>query len=346
MSCTVFIHEPGLPVTVHDTLDVLATVSPSASLWIDIESRTPEPLMRTASALGLHELTVEDCLSPGHFPKFEDYGSYLFMILRGLKSWSELEETWSSLEQQNEPTPEPEGSAEEDSNRFTRKLAVFLSERFLVTFRRSEVSWLDAFVRQSSQAPDRTLGGGTDVLAYRVVDILIDRFLRNATFFEEIIERFERTMITTPDQLDMTDVLTLKSELTAVRHIARDQRTVMSRLATDPSLLIKKNQRRYFKDVDDHALDIISVMDRQIDSLLSLRDVYFATTNQRLGDTMRVLAVITTIAAPLNIVVGIYGMNFDAMPLLHDRFGFWLTIAFMLLLTASMLMLFRRKKWL
>ncbi|RME59299.1 MAG: magnesium and cobalt transport protein CorA, partial [Candidatus Dadabacteria bacterium] len=101
----------------------------------------------------------------------------------------------------------------------------------------------------------------------------------------------------------------------------------------------------YFRDIDDHVVTILNTLDKEIETLISIRDSYFAMANIRLGDTMRILTVITTIVAPLNIVTGIYGMNFTAMPMLHSPSGFWFIMALMVVLATLMLLYFRSKRW-
>jgi magnesium transporter len=79
---------------------------------------------------------------------------------------------------------------------------------------------------------------------------------------------------------------------------------------------------------------------------MSLRDAYLAVVNVRLGDIMRILAVITTIATPLNVLVGFYGMNFEFIPLLHNPGGFWIILVSMIMLSIIMVLYFRKKRWL
>lgn len=324
-----------------DNLSELSRLDPGKTVWVDIESDAPEELTAIASQLGLHELTVEDCLTPGHFPKLEDYGSYTFIILRAIRPSYEVEEIW---EKEISEMP-PQQEQEDDDEKFTRKIAIYISERFIITYRRRTVPWLDAIVRQVQQHPDTSIALGTDVLAHRVIDVLVDRFTRGLGFFERLVDRMEYLTIQAPDAFDISAALDLKGELVWLRHIMRDQRAVIAKLAHDQTLPIKKQQRRYFKDIDDHALNLLNGIEKLIDNALGIRDTYLAYSNVRLGDTMRILAVITTLAAPLNLIVGLYGMNFDAMPFLHSPNGFWMMVGLIVSITILMLVYFRQKRW-
>ena len=339
MTVAITTYDPETGMRAFDSLEEFsADQNPQEVVWIDIESEDTTELEAVAEILSLHELTVEDCLTPGHFPKLEDYGSYVFMVFRALKSWPEMHEYWESEDEEIDDVAEKfEG--------FTRKLAIYLSDKFVVTFRRRELTWMDAIVRQVRQHPEGFLDESTDRLTHKIIDVLTDRVTRGLSFFEKIIDKIEHAAVSSPDEFEIGDVVEMKSGLTSLKQIMRAQRGVVVRLANESSFIREAQQRRYFKDIDDHAVDNIHTIDKQVDMLMGLRDVYFTMANVRLGDTMRILAVITTVAAPLNIVVGLYGMNIEGIPLLHNPYGFWLIIITMIVLTALMLAYFRKNRW-
>lgn len=341
MAVSVIVFDPVEGIQVSDSLAVLDNLGAGAQVWLDIESEESALVSVVASHFGLHELSVEDCLTPGHLPKIEDYGTYIFVILRALKTNAAIDDVLD-----NPQHPDSRERQPEESTHLTRKVAVFLSERFLVTFRRHEVPWLDAVVRQVRQEPGELLPQGTDAWAHRVIDVLVDRFARGALHLERRIDILEDLAIEHPERFNLAQLFHTKHEVSSLRHVAREQRAVVNRLMNEGARFIKRSRRRYYRDIDDHAISIVTTLDKQVETLLGLRDSYAAFANVRLGDTMRVLTVITTIAAPLNIVVGIYGMNFEFMPLLHSHSGFYILMAAIAALSVFMLWVFRRKRWL
>ena len=332
MSVTVYVHKRDQELEVLDSIHNLDNLDPDSSYWIDIESKDQELLSELATKFKLHELTIEDCLTESHSPKLDNYGKYLFMIFRSLKNTSLIEEAREK---------EWEGSQEE---KHTRGLAIYLAQNFVITHRQEEIPWLDAALRQIKQHPKEVMSN-SDILAHRIIDILTDRFLRDLGYFENVIDQAEEDALSKPDEFKIASILELKRDLSTLRQIMRDQRAVINRLAVDQTFIQEKQQRRYFKDIDDHALAIIKTIDKQIETLSGVRDVFFAMSNVRLGDIMRILAVITTIAVPLNLVVGFYGMNFQVIPLLHDPNGFWLILLGMLLVALVMLLFFKKNRW-
>lgn len=333
MAVNIYTYDAQNELHTFEGLEALAKVQDAPIVWIDIESEDSEILSFVASRFELHELTVEDCLAPGHAPKLDHYGRYVFMIFRSLRFV------------EDEATEPAESEDEDEIQHFTRKVAIYLSERFIITFRRREIPWLDAVLRQVRQIPERTIALGTSSIAHRIIDVLIDRFARELSQNEDKIEIFEDLALKQPDNFELSQVLDMKHRLGGIRHIMRDQRTVISRLAHDALIIQDEQRRKYYKDIDDHALQIIDSIEKQFDNLNSVRDVYITMNSVRLGDTMKILAMITTIAVPLNIVVGLYGMNFDVIPLLHHPAGFWGVVGFLLCITLGMIIYFRKKRW-
>ncbi len=345
MLLNILVHTPGFELQEFDTLAGLQQVTSESIVWVDIESDDIEDLRSVAAHFALHELSIEDCFTPGHFPKFEDFGAHFFAIFRALKTNSEIDDIWTSFQSGEENLPE-HVLDQRNQERFTRKVALFFGEKFLISFRRREIPWLDAMVRQIKQHPERTIASGIDVLLHRILDVLVDRFRRGLGYFEELIDKMEDATVESPGSFEIKRGLALKRDLSSLRQVIRDQKAVVNRITSEAWYLIKDNQLRYFKDIDDQTITIIKMLDKEIDSLLSLRDTYFAMSNVRLGDTMRILAIITTLAAPLNIVVGLYGMNFESIPLLHSQYGFWLIVLSMTVMLVLMLLYFRKKQWL
>jgi len=307
-------------------------------VWIDVETTLREDLDELAQRFNLHELTLEDSLDRDHLPKLEDYGSFLFLIFRGLAHRSPV-----IREEKSEDSEEDRHSDEED---FTSQVAMYLSEKFVITIRTQDIPWFEAVLRQVKQHPEKTMAMGPDAIAHRVIDVGIDRFERGLELFDKKIDSLEETAIGGLEEFEMYEILDLKRELVSLRQIARSQRAIILRLSNETSPIVEPERKRYFKDIDDQAVSLINTLDKLVDNIQGVRDAYFAMSNVRLGDTMRILAIITTILAPLNIMVGIYGMNFEVMPLLHDRNGFWMVVGFLLITTAAMLFYFRKKRWL
>lgn len=319
----------------YKEIECLDSISVDEHVWIDIETNSEEEFQPIAEKYKLHELAIEDCFTRGHFPKLEEFPKNLFIMLRGLKSQQEIEELYVQDDYEEEY----------NSEKLTRSVAMFISDRYVITHRMSEVSWMDAVVRQIQQQPHLLDTFNPRQIAMRIMEILTLRFQRGINYFEDQIDKLEDQAIIAQSSFEISELLDLKRDLNILMSITRDQKAVFTALANDATLIPSKQLRRYFKNVDERTSTILQGLQRLIDNIASVRDVYFTMTNVRLGDIMRVLAVITTIAAPLHLLVGLYGMNFEAIPLLHDRNGFYLILLLMLSLVLLMLYFFRKKRW-
>ena len=338
MTASLMVYDKDGNLQCHENLDMLDSLDDSYTAWIDLDEESSNELPRVAAHFDLHELTIEDCQDIDHSPKLDDYGKYLFMIFRSFSPEPFFQE--DAAEEKNEEDPH-EATEEE----YTQALAIYLSEHFIITHRLQEIPWLDALIRRTKQIPERTVANGTDTVTHAIVDVLIDRFSRGLNYFENTIDELEDLIIEDPKKFELTDIIQIKRRLGFLRQVMRDQRVVISRLAHEATLIRERQLRRYFRDIEDHAIAISKTIDTQIDSLTGIRDVYFASVNVQLGDIMRVLAVITTIAVPLNLITGMYGMNFKIIPLMDEPLGFWSITGTMLVIAILMLLFFRKKKW-
>ncbi len=336
MAVTIFFHKQDGQFEVSNKLSSLQEKT-ADYYWVNVKIEDTAELAEIAKFFKLHELSVEDCMTPLHFPKMEDHGAYLFAICRGLKSNLDI---WEDLVKYEDISRE----AEEEN--LTHKVALYYSKKFLISVETITVPWIEALIRQIKGNDSLNTHFSPPLfLFHRIIDILIDRFLRGLSEFDDTIDTLEDLAIEETEDFQISYILQIKRKLTYLRQISKDQELVIQKIENTDDVIEDKAMKKYFRDIKDHATDISKTIDKQISDVLSIRDAYLALVNVRLGDIMRILAVITTIAVPMNVIVGLYGMNFDAIPLLHNRLGFWIISTIMITLCIVMLMFFKKKKW-
>lgn len=113
-----------------------------------------------------------------------------------------------------------------------------------------------------------------------------------------------------------------------------------------PDAWIKPATQPYLRDLSDNLAEEVETIDLLRETCQSLLDLYNAGQTQRTNDEMRVLTVIATLFIPLTFITGLYGMNFDNMPGLHSRYGYYIALGLMVLTTAGLLGYFRYERWL
>ena len=123
-------------------------------------------------------------------------------------------------------------------------------------------------------------------------------------------------------------------------------REVISRVEKIEHSLIHNRTLTYYRDIYDHLIQVSENVDIYREMIWSLMDMYMTTISNKMNEVMKVLTIIATIFIPLTFIAGIYGMNFEYIPELQYRYGYFVLWGVMIVLFLAMLMYFRKKKWL
>jgi magnesium transporter len=310
--------ENGTLRTVEGADAVPDPPDPEKRFWVEAVAPDPEESIALVLGLGLHELSVEDALSEGHPPKVEDFGSHLFLIFH---------------------TPVSE------TERQTRKVAVFLSPTWIVTIERFDLNTLQAVADRVRRDPRRYLGA-PEHLAHAVLDQMTEGFETLADVLMDQAEDLEDAVCAEPRREMLTQILDMRREVTLLIRVVRDQRDVASALLRTADERLSKEYQPYFRDVYEHLVRVHAQLEAVLHGLTATREAYLSSVNNRLGDTMRLLTVLTTIVMPLNLITGVFGMNFVHIPGLREPAAFWGTLVAMTVLGVGMVWFFRKKGWL
>jgi magnesium transporter len=301
--------------------DFTACPSPGEMVWIDLESPTPDEAEILSTVFRFHPLAIEDCWHEPQQPKVDDYGEYLFLVIHGVRYDAERDEF---------PTHE---------------LNIFLGANFLVTFHSFHSRSIEAtqsYVRRNPHAMSR----GMDFLLHHIVDKVIDNYFPKLEIIEDKIDALEAAAFTNPTPQLLTRLFELRRTVANIKRVATQEREVLVGMSRGEFPFVSKRARLYFKDVYDHLFRIVEVADNHRETMNTILQVYVSLISNQLNNTMRVLTLIATLMLPLTVITGIYGMNFDYMPELHSRYGYFVVLLIMLLLGVGMVIFFRKRKWL
>lgn len=287
-------------------------------MWVEAIAPSGEECSLLVGGLGLHELALEDALTPGHPPKYETFDGYLFLIAHT-----------------------PDRDAEEG----TRKIGVFLSKDWIVTMLREPLERLESISARVQRDPDRFLQAPA-VLAHLVLDHMTDGFEQLVEDLRDEVEKLEENAYDRPQAAQMEVILEMRQEAGRLSRTVRSQRDVCASLFRTIHPALPKRIQPYLRDVYDHILRVHEQLEGVRDGLNAARDAYMAAVNTRLNEVMRTLTVIATIMMPLGVITSAYGMNFDWMPGLHSPTGFWVIVGGMFALAAGMVAFFRWREWL
>lgn len=298
-------------------------LNPGEMLWIDIRGLTDTALIeQIGNDFQVHALALEDVLNTHQRAKLDEYDNGLFFVLHNLRL-------------------DPEHL---DLN--SEQISLFAGKNVVISFQEDPDDDFFAVRKRAREGVGRLRKKGSDYLAYTLVDHIVDGHYLLLDDIESQVLDLEEAMYTNgSDPSCKARIFELKRVVNQFRHRLLPLRDAVARFYRTESDLVDESNRLYFRDVVDHVAQLLDGIDNQRDILDSMEALYHAESSNRLNEVMRVLTVISTIFMPLTFIAGIYGMNFEHMPELPMKYGYFITLGVMFLLAAVMLVYFRKKKW-
>ncbi|CAG7632991.1 magnesium/cobalt transporter CorA [Paenibacillus allorhizosphaerae] len=296
--------------------DITQTIEPPhhGFYWIDADVEDLEMLQ---PLFHLHELAVEDVLTEEEQrPKIELYDTHYFIVMNSIRF--------------------------DDEEIFLRALNIFLGKHYIITITRQKINEIRALKpilwEEEVTQPDQFL--------YHLMDLIVDNYMNVGDRIEAKIEKLEEDILMHTKKSHLNEIIGLRSEILWLKKVLVPQKEVIGTLHKKELRLISEPLKKYFGDIYENAVKISETFDTFRDLMANLREAYQSSIASRANEIMRVFTALTTIFMPLTFITGIYGMNFDYIPGLHWDFGGVAAVVFMVLVGASMFVLFRKKDWL
>lgn len=291
--------------------------------WYDVRGLSDTGLIeRIGKTFSLHPLLLEDIADVYQRPKFEEYDAGVFIILKALHFNKERRKIT------------------------TEQVSIFFSEDVLISFQESEEDLFYDIRQRIQNDRGRIRRRGTDYLAYALLDNIVDNYYIVLDEVENLVEQLEEAIILKPTTKIKQDIHSLKRELLVVRKSISPLREAVSRFTKTESPVVADNTLLFVRDLYDHTIQIMDSNETYRDMLNSLQDLYLSEISFKMNQVMQVLTIITTIFVPLGFLAGIYGMNFEYIPELQFRYGYFVLLGVMLTIVIGSLLFFRNKKWL
>ena len=292
--------------------------------WLHIEGLHDIRLMEQMGDLyRLHPLTLEDILYTDQRPKMEDFGNYIYIVLKDF-----------SL------PPDMGGQL------LPEQISVIFGPHFLISFQEKQNPLMEPIRERIRSARGRIRKAGADYLAYTIIDAIVDQYFILLEKLGESIESLEDQLVTQPGRDTLHAIQSIKREMLYLRKSVWPLREAVSALQRTDSPLMDTATDLYLKDVYDHTIQIIDTVETYRDMLSGMLDIYLSSVSNRLNEVMKVLTIIATIFMPLTFLAGVYGMNFKYMPELEWHWGYFMVWGIMISVALSMIRYFKRKKWL
>ena len=291
--------------------------------WINVDGiHQVETLEKLGECFGVHPLTLEDILNTDQRPKMEDFGDYMYIVLKMFTRNAQNDEI------------------------VTEQISLILGENFVLSFQENVGDVFDPVRARIRSDKGRLRKMAADYLLYSLLDAIVDNYFIILENFGDQIEFIEERLIVNPAQETLKIIHKLKREMLFLRKSVWPLREVISGMERGESPLIKGTTKIYLRDVYDHNIQIIDTIETLREMLSGMLDIYLTSISNRLNAVMKVLTIIATIFMPLTFLAGIYGMNFKYMPELEWKWGYFLILFVMFGIGISMLFYFKKKKWL
>ena len=291
--------------------------------WISVSGVHDIPLIEALGhTLGLHALTLEDIANTSQRPKTESFPEYLFVVLKMM-------------------------TFDADASDLTvEHVSLIVGESFVISFLEDEGDVFDPVRARIRAAKGRIRTLHSDFLAYSLLDTVVDQYFLVVERIGDIIEEIDDRILADPQPTDVQDIHRLKTDILILRKAVWPLREEIRTLANSDSPLIRQDTKPFLRDLYDHSIQVIDMVESFREILIGVHDTYLSSISNRLNEIMRVLTIISTIFIPLTFIVGVYGMNFQHMPELNWRWGYYGVWAIMIAVACAMALFFKRKNWL
>jgi magnesium transporter len=292
-------------------------------LWLDIESEITPAVRDLLRSMGCNELAINDCSRLRHPPKLEAFEDNTFILFRGI------------------------ASIDDSLNLVPQQVGLWIGSNYLISVHRGLSVSVNHFWEEDPVQPSLA---SPAALALRLLHFASGRYLDRILQFEDTLGELEDTLLSGESEAVMKELVSYRSRLRKLRRTFSYHQRISEQILQQgtPQLGGTGVDDNYHlrRDLYDRCERLYSLCSMYYEICGDLVEGYISISSHTLNNTMKVLTIITAIFVPLGFLAGLYGMNFDHMPELHLRYGYFGLLLVMGTVAGGMLYLFRRIKWL
>ncbi len=290
--------------------------------WINIDGVHDTSIIQKIDAhFGIHPLILEDIVQTGQRPKIDDFGTYLFILIK-MVYWKAADEAIEA-----------------------EQVSLLLGSNYVISFQERPGDVFEEIRNRIRFGKGRLRKMGADYLAYCLLDAVVDHYFFVLEKFDEQEDALEDQILREYSDEISRQIHTAKRNLIFLKKQVWPLREVIGGMVRSESKLIKKTTGIYLRDLYEHTIQVVDSIESFREILSGLHDVHLSMMSNRMNEIMKVLTMFAAIFIPLTFIVGVYGMNFQHMPELGWRWGYAGIWVIMISVVAAMVIYFRRKKW-
>ncbi|MDO6517916.1 magnesium/cobalt transporter CorA [Zobellia uliginosa] len=290
--------------------------------WIDIVGISDEGFIdKVGKRFGLNSLVLEDVVDTHQRPKIDDYEDYIFGVFKMLYVNKEQEIVYEHV-------------------------AMVLLESSVLVFQEMDDDVFKGVRQRIMNKSGRIRTRGADYLFFALIDAIVDHYFVVLEHLNHKLEELEEVVYDNPTPEIAHEIQMTKKEVLRIRRWIFPVKELVSRLIDTENPLITKYTKVFLRDALDHSLEINESIQIYREMSMSLMEMYMSNMSNKMNEVMKVLTIMASIFIPLTFIAGIYGMNFDHMPELHYKNGYYYVWGVMIALFIGMIIYFKRKNWL
>lgn len=290
--------------------------------WINIDGLRKSDVEQVCNHFEIHPLLAEDILSQNQRPKMDEVDNHLYCLLNMLYYNNEN----NTVEQE--------------------QISIVLGKGYVISFQ--EDATRDVFnpLRERLRVNNsRIRQRNADYLCYTMLDLIVDNYFLVMEQLGEQVELLEEEVVRSSNATTLGRINQLRKELIVLKRNIPPVRELINGFIRSDSDLLEEATTKYFKDVYDHIVQANDLTENYRDMMINMHDLYINNVNLKLNEVMKVMAIVTCLLAPATVIGGIFGMNFQTIPWLHNPYGFFIAVGTMLLIPVWMLWVFRKRGW-
>jgi magnesium transporter len=286
--------------------------------------KNKDAILRLCDKLCIDKILQEELFAQNKRTRIEEYANYVFFsIISALPK---------------------EGANNFDLKK--EKISFIIGDNYLISFQEKKSDHFPTVRERIENNRGKIRYKGPDFLLFRMLESITDNYFE---VIEEIgvnIELLDKIVLRDPKSDVLRKVEWEKRKLLDLRKIVFPMKELMGQLDRVENEMIIEDNIHYFRELKDSCYSLIEEIEAKKQMLDGVANLYYAIQGQRMNEIMKVLTVTSAIFIPLTFVVGIYGMNFQNMPELNSKYGYFIVWGVMILITAVLFIVFWKRGWL
>lgn len=273
--------------------------------------------------LKIDKLSIESIYNFSRRPKIEEYADYMFF---SVKSALPNEEETILLNQE--------------------QITFILGKNYLISFQEKSSDHFTDVRDRIEKARGKIRTKNADFLLFRMLEAIIDNYFEVLASISENIEKIDAKLHFSESKAIFKEIELEKRKLIELRKIVQPMRDVTMQLEHSESTFLDRNNFYYFANLKSSCVSALEEIDANKQILDGMSNLFYAAQGQRMNEIMKMLTVVSSLFIPLTFIVGVYGMNFEFIPELKWKSGYFLIWGIMLTIITVLIVYFIKKGWL